>query len=88
MRTITLNPKQQREVEILTRLEAGVLDAGTAAELLGVGVAEGVILRLPCRARHAPGKKLPMSCLAGPSRDPRGGESQRSISYWHFLKAG
>jgi hypothetical protein len=38
MRTITLNPKQQREVEILTRLEAGVLDAGTAAELLGVGV--------------------------------------------------
>jgi hypothetical protein len=36
MRTITLNPKQQRHVEILTRLEAGVLDAGTAAESLGM----------------------------------------------------
>jgi len=36
MRTITLNKKQQREVEILTRLEAGVLDVGTAGELLGV----------------------------------------------------
>jgi len=36
MRTITLNPKQQREVEILTRLEAGALDGGTAATLLGV----------------------------------------------------
>ncbi len=36
MRTITLNPKQQRAVEILTRLEAGALDIGTAAELLGV----------------------------------------------------
>jgi hypothetical protein len=31
-----LNPKQQREVEILTRLEAQALDVGTAAELLGV----------------------------------------------------
>jgi transposase len=38
MRTITLNPKQQRHVEILTRLEAGVLDVATAGELLGVGV--------------------------------------------------
>jgi hypothetical protein len=37
MRTITLNPKQQRHVEILTRLEAGVLDAETAAEWLSVG---------------------------------------------------
>src|SRR5450756_474420 len=36
MRTITLNPQQQREVEILTRLETGVLDVETAAELLGV----------------------------------------------------
>ena len=36
MRTITLNRQQQREVEILTRLEAGVLDVETAAELLGV----------------------------------------------------
>jgi transposase len=37
MRTITLNPRQQREVEILSRLEAGVLEVGRAAELLGVG---------------------------------------------------
>jgi hypothetical protein len=36
MRTVTLNAEQQREVEILTRLEAGVLDVGTAGELLGV----------------------------------------------------
>src|SRR5450756_2277588 len=36
MRTITLNPKQQREVEILTRMEAGALDVSTGAELLGV----------------------------------------------------
>ena len=36
MRTITLNPEQQREVEILTRLEAAALDVATAAELLGV----------------------------------------------------
>jgi transposase len=36
MRTITLNPKQQRHVEILTRLESGALDVATAAELLGV----------------------------------------------------
>jgi transposase len=32
-----LNQKQQRKVDILTRLEAGTVDAGTAAELLGVG---------------------------------------------------
>jgi transposase len=36
MRTITLNTKEQRVVEILTRLEAGVLDVGVVAELLGV----------------------------------------------------
>jgi transposase len=36
MRTITLNETQQRMVEILTRLKAGVLDVVTAAELLGV----------------------------------------------------
>jgi transposase len=36
MRTITLNEKQQREVEILTRLQAEALDVATAAELLGV----------------------------------------------------
>jgi transposase len=36
MRTITLSEKQQREVEILTRLQAGTLDVATAAELLGV----------------------------------------------------
>jgi transposase len=37
MRTLTLNDRQQREVEILTRLAAGTLDTGTAGELLGVG---------------------------------------------------
>ncbi len=37
MRTVTLNPKQQRHVEILTRVEAGALDGAAAAELLGVG---------------------------------------------------
>ena len=37
MRTITLNLKQQRKVEILTRLDAGALDVTTAAEMLGVG---------------------------------------------------
>ena len=36
MRTITLNPEQQREAEILTRLEAGTLDVTTAADLLGI----------------------------------------------------
>ena len=34
---ITLNPKQQREVEILTRLEARAVDGVTAAALLGLG---------------------------------------------------
>jgi transposase len=38
MRTITLNPKQHRHVEILTRMEAGALDMVSAAELLGVSV--------------------------------------------------
>lgn len=38
MRTITLNPKQQRHVEILSRLESGALDVATAGELLGVSV--------------------------------------------------
>ena len=38
MRTITLNPKQQRHVEILARLDAGRLAVATAAELLGVSV--------------------------------------------------
>ena len=50
MRTITLNPRQQREVEILSRLEAGALDAGTAGELLGVGVRQ--IRRLRARFRR------------------------------------
>lgn len=36
MRTITLSPRQQRTVEVLERVEAGRLDAATAAELLGV----------------------------------------------------
>ena len=50
MRTITLNPKQQRNVEILTRLEADVLDVGTAAQLLGVGVRQ--VCRLRARFRQ------------------------------------
>ena len=50
MRTITLNPKQQREVEILTRLEAGALDVATAAELLGVGARQ--VRRLRARFRQ------------------------------------
>jgi transposase len=50
MRTITLNPKQQREVEILTRLEAGALSIGTAAELLGIGVRQ--VGRLRARFRQ------------------------------------
>lgn len=41
-----MNPKQQREVEILTRLEAGVLDVATAAELLGVGARQVRRLRV------------------------------------------
>jgi transposase len=51
MRTITLNPKQQRGVEILTRLEAGALDVGAAAELLGVGARQ--VRRLRVRFRQA-----------------------------------
>jgi transposase len=50
MGTITLNEKQQREVEILTRLEAGVLEVGTAAELLGVGARQ--VRRLRARFRQ------------------------------------
>jgi transposase len=51
MRTITLNARQQREVEILSRLEAGVLDAEVAAELLGVGARQ--VRRLRARFRQA-----------------------------------
>lgn len=36
MRTVTLNPKQQRAVDILTRLEAQTLGISDAATLLGV----------------------------------------------------
>jgi hypothetical protein len=36
MKTVTLNPKQQRAVDILTRLEARAVSAIHAAELLGV----------------------------------------------------
>jgi hypothetical protein len=50
MRTITLNPKQQREVDILTRLEAGALDSGSAAMLLGVSSRQ--IRRLRARFRQ------------------------------------
>jgi transposase len=49
MGTITLNEKQQREAEILTRLAAGVLDASTAGELLGVGARQ--LRRLQARFR-------------------------------------
>jgi transposase len=51
MRTITLNPQQQREVEILTRLEAGALDVGAAAALLGVGLRQ--VRRRRVRFRQA-----------------------------------
>jgi transposase len=50
MRTVTLNAEQQREVELLTRLEAGVLDVGTAAELLGVSARQ--VRRLRARFRQ------------------------------------
>jgi transposase len=50
MRTITLNPRQQREAEILTRLEAGTLDMETAADLLGVS--ERQVRRLRARFRQ------------------------------------
>jgi len=45
-----LNAEQQREVEILTRLVAGVLDVGTAAELLGVSTRQ--VRRLRTRFRQ------------------------------------
>ena len=45
-----MNPKQQREVEILTRLEAGALDPGSAAMLLGVSPRQ--IRRLRVRFRQ------------------------------------
>lgn len=41
-----MNEKQQREVEILTRLEAGVLDAEAAGELLGVSTRQVRRLRV------------------------------------------
>jgi len=50
MRTITLNPKQQRAVDILTRLEAGALDVSTAAEMLGVSSRQ--VRRLRVRFRE------------------------------------
>lgn len=46
-----MNPKQQRAVAILSRLEAGVLDVGLAAELLGVGARQ--VRRLRARFRQA-----------------------------------
>src|SRR5205809_957463 len=45
MRTITLNPKQQRQVQILTRLTSGSLDTAQAAELLGRSVRQTRRLR-------------------------------------------
>src|SRR5512133_1955160 len=50
MRTVTLNPRQQRVVEILTRLEAGALDGATAAELLRVSPRQ--VRRLRVRFRQ------------------------------------
>jgi transposase len=50
MRTITLNARQQRRVEILSRLDAGVLDISTAAEMLGVGARQ--VRRLRARFRQ------------------------------------
>lgn len=38
MRTITLNPKQQRRADVLNRLEAGALTDGEAASVLNVSV--------------------------------------------------
>jgi transposase len=54
MRTITLNPKQQREVEILTRLEAGALDVSSAAQLLGVSARQVRRLRRRFRQEGMP----------------------------------
>lgn len=45
-----MNPRQQRKVEILTRLDSGALDVVTAAELLGVGARH--VRRLHERFRH------------------------------------
>jgi transposase len=45
-----LNAKQQRTVEILTRLDAGALDVSTAAEMLGVGARQ--VRRLRARFRQ------------------------------------
>lgn len=50
MRTLILNPKQQREVEILTWLEAGALDPSSAAMLLGVSPRQ--VRRLRVRFRQ------------------------------------
>ena len=41
-----MNAEQQREVEILSRLETGVLDAETAGELLGVSTRQVRRLRV------------------------------------------
>lgn len=50
MGTITVTAREQREVEILSRLESGVLDATTASELLGVGARQ--VRRLRQRYRQ------------------------------------
>lgn len=51
MRTLTLNPREQRAAEILSRLDSGVLDVATASELLGVGARQ--VRRLRVRYRQA-----------------------------------
>lgn len=49
MRTVTLNPRQQRAAQILTRMEDGALDTASAVELLGVSPRQ--VRRLRARFR-------------------------------------
>jgi transposase len=70
MRTITLNPREQREAEILSRLESGVLDVATASELLGVGARQVRRLRVRYRQEgmaavvHGNRGRAPANCTA------------------------
>ena len=62
-----MNPKQQREAEILTRLEAGALDSGSAAMLLGADSAHsGHRIRVEGEQRF----RLKASIHSDPSRSP------------------
>ncbi len=68
MRTITLNPEQQRKTEILTRLAAEALDVATAAELLGVSTRQVRRLRVRFRQEgmavvvHGSHDRTPANC--------------------------